>query len=305
MSFVQREPDFSWDRLRRIFGNPTPPRLVTESQFDYMNNKLNKLAATPYEEMDFRQLIYYYEDLAFVELQPEVFQYLFPACLMHWHQSLQDNQACTAIGMDFHLCIRLGNVFDKMLSKKQLDDVNSFFADSFLFRLDKEVNLTSLTSSFSKFTCLFRLNSLACIAPITNIWRAWWSLSTVGRARAALKYINEFLFYDEPSPFMNRYWLRMGNGTYGFDRVDLWEIECNTDLQWRAENVAFLKEVLTIDFLVDRLSAIVDLYSNDSEAGAIATLLKTELYARTEIVQHRIDELPRIFAREGLDEWSL
>jgi hypothetical protein len=38
----------SWERVREIFGNPQPPRVVWERRFDYFHNGLQRLAKTPY-----------------------------------------------------------------------------------------------------------------------------------------------------------------------------------------------------------------------------------------------------------------
>ena len=78
-----------WQRARRIFNYPKPPSSVLERQFDYFDDELQKLATTPYDEIDFGDLWYYHHDLAYVELQPEVFAYLFPVCLMDWHITLR------------------------------------------------------------------------------------------------------------------------------------------------------------------------------------------------------------------------
>ena len=56
---------------------------------------LHKLAQTPWEKIDFSDLWYYHHDLAYVELQPELFAYLFPVCLMDWHMTLLQNVSCS------------------------------------------------------------------------------------------------------------------------------------------------------------------------------------------------------------------
>src|SRR4051794_19956218 len=76
-----------WERARAIFGDPRPPRTVWERQFDYCDADLRRLATTPYDRIDFADLWYYYHDLAYVELQPDLFDYLFPACLVDWQRS--------------------------------------------------------------------------------------------------------------------------------------------------------------------------------------------------------------------------
>ena len=50
-----------WQRARSIFNYPKPPASVSERQFDYFDDELQKLATTPYEEIDFGDLWYYLE----------------------------------------------------------------------------------------------------------------------------------------------------------------------------------------------------------------------------------------------------
>jgi hypothetical protein len=68
----------NWDRARTIFSFPEPPQDVWERQFDYCEEELSRIARTPWEQFDFDDLWYYHHDLAYVELQPDLFNYLFP-----------------------------------------------------------------------------------------------------------------------------------------------------------------------------------------------------------------------------------
>src|SRR5689334_3322067 len=81
----------SWEstmahRLRQIFQYPSPPKVVTEKQFDFCDSELHELAKKPWEAIEPGDWWYYILDLAYVELQPELFRYLFPAFLAIWYQ---------------------------------------------------------------------------------------------------------------------------------------------------------------------------------------------------------------------------
>src|SRR5580693_8717467 len=96
------DKSISWERVRAIFGDADPPQQVWEKQFDYFNDELKRLAATSYRDIDRQDLWYYYHDLAYVELQPELFAYLFPVCLMEWHDTLMRNESCSRGDSEFH-----------------------------------------------------------------------------------------------------------------------------------------------------------------------------------------------------------
>jgi len=74
--------EISWTRVRAIFNDPKLPEHIWQSQFDGFDEELQRLARTPYDEIDFSDLWYYHHDLAYVDLQPDLFAYLFPVCLM-------------------------------------------------------------------------------------------------------------------------------------------------------------------------------------------------------------------------------
>ncbi|MCA9172516.1 MAG: hypothetical protein KDB23_32850, partial [Planctomycetales bacterium] len=128
----------TWERLRAIFGNPPIVKEVWERQFDYFDAELQQLGRTPYDQIEFGDLWYYHHDLAYVELQPELFAHLFPVCLMDWHCSLIANQTCAHGDSEFHKGVRQGDVFDEMLTTAQRMQVESVFRDSMLYRLDQE-----------------------------------------------------------------------------------------------------------------------------------------------------------------------
>src|SRR5687768_8639836 len=121
-----------WNRARQIFGYPEPPQEVRERQFDYFDDELRQLATTPWDKIDFADLWYYHLDLAYVDLQPEVFAYLFPVCLMDWHHTLQKNESCSHGDSEFHYGLYQGRVLERMLTPEQRKQVSEFFRDSFL-----------------------------------------------------------------------------------------------------------------------------------------------------------------------------
>jgi hypothetical protein len=122
----------SWDRVREIFGHPEPPEEVWERQFDCHDDVLHRLARTPYSEIDFGDLWYYHHNLAHVELQPDLFRFLFPVCLMDWHHSLAQNNACSHGGSEFHYGVHRGRVLETMVTPAQRFAIYEFIRDSFL-----------------------------------------------------------------------------------------------------------------------------------------------------------------------------
>jgi len=279
--------EISWGRVRAIFGNPSPPKTVWQRQFDHYDEELAELANTPYDEIDFGDLCLYYNDLAYCELQPDLFNYLFPVCLMHWHESLVNNEECTR----FHFGVKRGNVFELMLtSPQQQAKVLAFMRDSFLQRLDHEQGFDC--EGGKAYWWIYRFNSIGLVFPlIAGIWESWWSFDTPGKAIAALKYC---------SGLMN-----LGGGPY------LWGNDGHIfDSGWRQENLEFLAATLTTEFVNKAVPAAVERLKDEPEWEQ-AKRLEADLFGYREwscvqdLISARTKELPLLLSStKEAKNWS-
>ncbi len=280
----QRSPQpINWERVRAIFDYPEPPQKVWQHQFDGFDDELQELARTPYEQIDFSDMWYYHHDLAYVKLQPELFAYLFPVCLMDWHQTLQNNEPCSHGDSEFHYGVYQGHVFEKMLTPKQLNEIIIFFRDSFLERLDSESEIPQLQNGFPTFGWLDRFNSLGVIIPdIEPLWNAWWSVETPGRAIAAIQYCSALIYYDGENPLFDE-WSSVSPDLFGND------ILFDTD-GWIESNRHFLATTLTVDFVNQK---VVEAKAQLRESSIFekAQQIEDDLSERQEVIADRIDEL--------------
>lgn len=290
-----------WQRARSIFDDPKPPISVWERQFDDFDDALQKLATTPCEDIDFSDLWYYHHDLAYVDLQPEVFAYLFPVCLMDWHATLQANESCSHGDSEFHYGLFHGNVLEKMLTPRQRIQIADFLCESLMERLDAERGLTFAGSGASAFGWMSRLNSLGIVMPIIpRIWEAWWSLDTVGRAVAAIQYLSGFMYFDGENPIF-KMWTpeKGGGGPY------LWANDsCIFDAGWMPENVDYLADVLNAEFVEDQLKQAVAKLEGQPE-HAKAQRLTEDIVDRRELVESRTAELPTLLCERHPVGWSV
>jgi hypothetical protein len=277
--------EISWKRVRAIFNNPKPPEHIWQSQFDGFDEELKRLARTPYDEIASSDLWYYHHDLAYVDLQPDLFAYLFPVCLMDWHHSLMQNVPCRHGDSEFHYGIRQGGVFEKMLTRQQRTAVAEFFRDSFLARLDVETHIFPQDhDEESAFAWLRRFNSLGIILPnIELIWNAWWSLETTGRAIAAIQYLSGLMYY--------RPWLWEHDGihfSYG----------------WLTDNVTFLETTLTVEFVHREFDHAVARLRDEPQSDE-AKRAQLDLADWQERIEERIGGLPSALRDPQAEERSL
>ena len=293
--------DISWDRVGRIFGHPKPPAEVWERQFDYFDEVLHKLARTPWEKIDFAELWYYHHDLAYVELQPELFAYLFPVCLMDWHETLLQNVGCSHGDSEFHYGIHQGQVFERMLTSQQLVSVFEFFRDSFLVRLDRERGFVYRDSKTPAYGWMGRFNSLGGIIPqIDLLWDSWWSLDTPGRAVAAIQYCSGLMYFEGENPLFGNWTPESGGGgpcLWGNDTLIF-------DMSWLSENVTFLQKTLSAQFVADKLEEAVALLAGEPEHKQVKQV-ESDLDQYMEIIQSRVKELPSLLADPRLEGWTI
>jgi hypothetical protein len=292
----------SWDRARAIFGNPRPPRQVWERQFDYNDEKLREMAGTPPERVDPSDLWYYHHDLAYVELQPDLFEYLFPVCLMDWHHTLMANTPCSHGDSEFHYGLHRGNVLETMLTPARREAVYEFFRDSFTSRLDAERGFLDLGSETPVHIWIGRFNSLGIVMPrIDLLWESWWGLDTPGRAVAALQYCSGLMYFEGENPLFAA-WSKAhgGGGPY------LWENDSMIyDAGWMGCNLDYLRSALTVAFVNDGVARAVTRLTGEPEWDR-ARRLVDDLPDRQEIITHRVAELPRLLASpSNLQGWSV
>ncbi|SIN93909.1 hypothetical protein SAMN05444166_1701 [Singulisphaera sp. GP187] len=292
----------TWERARGIFNDPKPPESVWERQFDYFDDQLDRLARTPYYQIDFGDLWYYHHDLAYVELQQDLFNYLFPVCLMDWHASLMQNQSCSHGDSEFHYGVLSGNILEKMVTPQQRGAIFEFIRDSFLERLDAERGFAYEGSRTPAYGWIGRFNSIGLILPkIDLLWEPWWTLDTPGRAVAALQYCSGLMYLEGENPLCGRW--KTGQGGGG---PYLWETDSLIlDMGWKPENLDFLSRTLTADFVDDRVLKAVARLEGEPEWEQ-ARRLENDLPERRELVSLRVAELPNLIAKDtGPDGWSV
>lgn len=291
----------TWKRLRAIFGDPKPVQHVTERQFDYNDAILQQLGATPYDEIDFGDLWYYHHDLSYVELQPELFNYLFPVCLMDWHRSLLANEACSHGDSEFHRGIVTGNVLGKMLTEQQRVAVNQVFIDSMLYRLDQERLLPEDVRGTTFYGWIARLNSLGIFFDqLPEIWQHWWKIETVGHAICVMEYCSALMYFYFDNPVLRPIegWSRGGPYLWVQDSQLL-------DRGWSECNVEFIRNFLTLDRVKDAIFKTSEILEGQAE-GSLARKLKTDLDGCSDLIASRIAELPALLASgDYLQDWTV
>ncbi|MGB7932838.1 MAG: hypothetical protein WCH04_11555, partial [Gammaproteobacteria bacterium] len=218
--------------------------MVTEQQFDGFNDELAELSQMDWDKVPENYFWYYFHDMAYVELQPDLFRYLFPTCLKFWYDTLMRDASAECGDNDFHHAMMRGDIANKMLNQNERLLLNEFYHDGFLDRLESQQGLIydvshskMVSSGTAANAWIFRFNALGIIAPvIKRIWESWWSLDHPGKACCAIMYGSGLVYLKGENPIY-RPWTPEtgGGGPY------LTESEGSLfDWAWRDDNLDFL-----------------------------------------------------------------
>ena len=139
---------------------------------------------------------------------------------------------------------------------------------------------------------------------VPQLWTAWWSLGSVGRAIAAVQYVSCLLYAATDNPVFTP-WTRVGGG----GPPSLWEFAGHLYThRWQEPNVSFLREALTPHAVVDVLRRAVGQLEGQPERSVPPQVL-TDSIAHEAILSSRCAELPRILERThdpgDRIEWTL
>lgn len=119
-------------RLTEIFGNPVKPKTVVQEQFDGAQLDLESTAAKAWHEIDQSDYWHYLLDLCYVDLQPDLFDYLFPAFLIRWWEGQLTRMGGPESECDFYRAIDRGNVLAKMMDEVRREKVLAWMVDAYM-----------------------------------------------------------------------------------------------------------------------------------------------------------------------------
>jgi hypothetical protein len=268
-----------------IFGNPAPPLQVTEYQFDGFDDELRELAQTPLDKIQDGDLWYYLHDLAYVELQPDLFTYLFPVCLNFWYHTLLRNVGCAVGDAEFHYALFRGEILEKYVTPDQRNQIFTFFHDGFLDCLDEQRGFIYQDVQPPASGWISRFNSLGLVTTLTEpIWNSWWSMDSCGQAVSALIYLSGLMYGRGENPIFKP-WAKKYGGLY------VWENDSYIfDHGWLPANLDFFRRTLTVDYLGQKAREASQRLANEPEAE-MANKIYEDYEQLAEDVEIRIEYL--------------
>lgn len=277
--------------LHRALGAMRPPEKITQEAFEGSDRHLRRLARLrPGELADAKDLWQYVShDVRYTTVDASLFRYLLPFCLYAWRDDLRGITRDYGVVVE-HLYVALADqtLFQTVLTDKQQRVVSQFMQQTILEEIDDQRGLAFEGSETRAYRWFGALTTYGVLRPdLDRLWAAWWSVSSTGRAIAAVQYISCLMYGEYENPVFAPWTPDRGGGP-----PTLWEFEGHLyEHRWLQPNVDFLKEFLTAAKVTEVLARAVLRLSGEPEHEA-ATMVRDHLPLCIETLETRCIELP-------------
>jgi hypothetical protein len=277
-------------KLHRAFS-PAPPNQITQEPFDSSPKHLNRLGRLrPGDRAEVADLWEYAQDLLYSgEIQGALLQYVLPFCLKAWCDDLRGAD-CGYGGFVEHFYPVLANthIFDEHLTPTQTMAVSEFMRASILEEIDEQRGLTYSGNGARPYRWITALTTHGVLLPdVDQLWSAWWSIDTVGRAVAAAQYISCLMYGVNDNPVFARWTAETGG-----EPPSLWEFGGHLyEHRWLEPNTRFLRRTLRPHEVSNVLKLAVERLVDEPEYG-IATEIKSDTPLCEETLAAHCAELP-------------
>jgi hypothetical protein len=277
--------------LRKSLGATRPPEKITQEAYAQNSAHLRRLARLQSgERPEGSDLFDYMEDLRYTEIQSSLLIYLLPICLEVWRNDLRGfDSSYGGVVEHFYPVLADRHVFDVHLKKKQSETVSQFMRHTILDEIDDQRGLSYEGATARPYRWFSELTTYGVLVPdMDRLWTAWWSLSTMGRAVAAIQYIS-CLMYPENENRIFAPWTRDGGG----GPPCLWEFAGHLYAhRWLEANVAFLRSSLGVHNISDVLTIAVSRLADEPE-HSVAARIQEDFPLCEATVRTRCGALPR------------
>ena len=298
--------DSSLASVRRAFGDPKPPAVITQKAFDFDDGHYRRMCSLrPGERPRAIDLLNYALDLQYQEaLQPDLFRSLFPSCLEAWRDELYGFTDYAGFVDEFNTALVRGRILERMLQPSELAAVASAMRAWILEAIDRQRGLHFRGSERRAYKWIRAVATYGVLQPdVESLWVAWWNLESVGRAIAAIQYISCLMYETSSNPIFDPWTREAGGGP-----PTLWEYGGFLyEDHWKLENVAYLERALEVSHLEAKLVESVARLVDEPEHVQAKRVLG-DWNRQLSITTSRCAELPKILATRSaadvLFEWK-
>lgn len=257
--------------LIRTFGDQSPPREISQIQFDGDHAALERLALAS-ENVREEDWGAYCLDLQYVSLQDDLFRFVFPKFLLEWRRALLMGEREGIGRLDGAMTrprYEGGWLLDEMANAEQREVVWDFVATTILDRIDQEQLLNHRGSQATPYVWVHAANAAGCWVPrIDHILMAMMEGLTVGRAIAWIEYVACLIYREFENPVFEPWKSDEGGGP-----PNLGEFRGGQGARWLPANIDALESRLQLDRLeAATRGAIQRLHDHPQRSIAIGVL---------------------------------
>jgi hypothetical protein len=287
-------------RLRKIFNKPKPPSVIIEEQFDGDQEKLERLASKQWHEITDDDFSCYLDDLNYVNLQGDLFDYLFPVLLIRWWECQQSGARFPR--MYFYNAILNGRLLDQRMNSNRKELFLDWMTDAYLEGIANWGGHLSTRyvhgSEYNLGQPLMTFNALGESVPMVGkLLHQLSQVSNLGQAQWWLVFGTGIAWNENDSPFIPGWDRDSGGGG-----VYLTESDSDIyDSGFTSENLYAMQEIITPDLLCSCLqSAAHHLQGSPHEKWAEETRDMLEVFP--DRTAQRLDQYLKILALPRLDK---
>jgi hypothetical protein len=303
---MAREQTPGLSKLHRAFSSG-PPKQITQEPFDSSPKHLSRLGRLrPGDRAEVGDLWEYTQDLLYSgEIQGALLKYLLPFCLSAWREDLRGlHSGYGGFVEHFYPVLANKHIFDEHLTPSQTSAISEFMRGSILEEIDEQRGLTYSGMGARPYRWVTALTTHGVLLPdVDQLWTAWWSIDTVGRAVAAAQYISCLMYGVNENPVFAPWTPERGGGP-----PSLWEFGGHLyEHRWLAPNIRYLSRILNPQEVADVLRLAVERLGGQPEHEA-ATEIKGDIPLCAETLTARCAELPLVLETPRqpakLPEWT-
>jgi hypothetical protein len=288
------------------YGRLEPPEKISQESFERDDRHLRRLSKLRRgDRPSAADLFEYTEDLRYTPIQSSLLAYVLPFCLQVWRDDLRGiDSGYGGFVEHFYPVLADLRVFEEHLTPKQSAAAAEFMRQSILEEIDDQRGLAYRGSKARPLRWFRALTTYGVILPdIDQLWAAWWSLTTLGRAVAAVQYISCLMYPENENPVFAP-WTPDGGG----GPPCLWEFEGHLYThRWLEPNVSYLRRTLNAHRVGEVFEWALERLTGQPE-HEVAVLIKQDFPLLTDTLQARCVELPALLESiqkpDGLLEWS-
>jgi hypothetical protein len=276
--------------LHSALGTWKPPEEITQEAFEFNDRHIRRLVRLkPGERAESEDLWNYAHDLLYTDIQSSLLVYLLPFCLEAWRDDLKGNYGYGGFVEYLYPVLANRKIFDEHLNPRQAAAVSDYMQQTILEEIDDQRGLAYQGSRAKPYRWIRAFTTYGVLRPdLDLLWKAWWSIETIGRAVAAVQYISCLMYPEYENPVFASWTPEAGGGP-----PCLWDFEGHLyEHRWLSPNIQYLKETLNRPNVSNLLSRCVERLADQPE-NAVAAEVQADLPLLVETLDARCLELPR------------